>query len=78
MQAEERMTYCHDGAFDELVAEGVTVHIERMTDESLFLGIYRGDEFVFHGNIGAVRKKGRLHIELLCNETTLPGGKVTP
>lgn len=42
----QRVTHYDDGMLDEVVLCGVDIHLERMSDGSVWLGVYRPDSEV--------------------------------
>ena len=61
----DRLTYEKDrpDVFDELVVSNCDLHIERMDDGNIWIGVYQGKDQVFHSMFTAVEKENlKLHI----------------
>lgn len=57
---------------DEIVAHGCSVHVERMTDSSYYLGIEAEDGTCWQFFISA--KNGRSHVKIVHSDTSPPVG----
>jgi len=69
----ERVTYSDDGLLDEIVAEGVDVHVERLGKGTLFLTMTRAgtNDGVF-GGVVHVDTVFAGKARVLVHDTTLP------